>query len=71
MTKVTARIEKQKQENGKLKLSKHLKDNPGHKFDWIILSRARSHRLKQKILEAYFIKQLNLSLNDHDNVTLI
>ena len=71
MTKVTARIEKQKQANGKLKLSKHLKDNQGHKFDWIILSRARSHRLKQKILEAYFIKQLNLSLNDHDNVTLI
>ena len=30
----------------------------------MILSRAPSHRLKQKLLEAYFIKQLNLSLNN-------
>ena len=58
------RIDEHEQPNDKSEPSKHLKNNPGHKFDWIILSRAPSHRLKQKILEADFIKQLNPSLND-------
>ena len=58
------RIDEHEQPNGKWEPSKHLKSNPGHKFDWMILSRAPSHRLKRKILGTYFIKQLNLSLND-------
>ena len=40
------RIDKHEQANGKSEPSKHLKNNPGHKFDWMILSRAPSHRLK-------------------------
>ena len=62
---VVTRIYEHEQPNAKSEPSKHLKNNPGHQFDWIILSRAPSHRLKRKILEAYFIKQLNPSLNDH------
>ena len=58
------RIDEHEQTNGKLEPSKHLKNNPGHKFDWMILSRAPSHSSKRKILEVYFIKQLNSSLND-------
>ena len=58
------RTEEHEQPNGKSEPSKHLKNNPGHKFDRMILSRALSHRLKRKILEAYFIKQLNPSIND-------
>ena len=54
------RIVKHKQPNGKSEPSKHLKNNAGHKFDWMILSRAPSHRSKIKILEAYFTKQFNL-----------
>ena len=61
---VVTRIDEHKQPNGKSEPSKHLKNNPGHQFNWKILSRAPSHRLKRKILEAYFIKQLNPSLND-------
>ena len=61
---VVTRIDGHKQPNGKSEPSKHLKNNPGHQFNWMILSRAPSHHLKRKILEAYFIKQLNLPLND-------
>ena len=61
---VVTRIDEHEQPNGKSEPSKHLKNNPGHQFNWMILSRAPSHRLKRKILEAYFIKQLNPSLND-------
>ena len=61
---VVTRIDEHEQPNGKSEPSKHLKNNPGHQFNWMILSRAPSRRLKQKILEAYFIKQLNPSLND-------
>ena len=62
--KAVTRIDEHEQPNGKSEPSKHLKNNPGHKFDWVILSRAPSYRLKRKILEAYFINQLNPSLND-------
>ena len=55
---------KHQQPNGKLKPSKHLKNNLGHQFNWMIPSRAPLHRLKRNILEAYFIKQLNPFLND-------
>ena len=58
------RIDEHEQPNGKSEPSKHTKSNTGHKFNWMILLRAPSHRLKRKILEAYFIKQLNPSLND-------
>ena len=58
------RIDEQEQPNSKSESSKHLKNNPGHKFDWMILSRAPSHRLKWKILGANFIKQLNSFIND-------
>ena len=58
------RIDEHEQPNRKSEPSKHIKSNPGHKFDWMILSRAPSHRLKRIILEAYFMKQLNPSLND-------
>ena len=59
-----ARIDEHEQPNGKSEPSKHINNNTGHKFDWMILSRAPSHRLKQQILETYFIKQLIPSLND-------
>ena len=61
--KVVTRIDEHEQPNSKSEPSKHLKNNPGHQFNWMILSRAPSHRLKQNILEAYFIEQLNPSLN--------
>ena len=57
------RIDEHEQPNGKSESSKHLKINPGHKLDWMTLSRAPSHCLKRKIIEAYFIEQLNPSLN--------
>ena len=62
MRNPTTRIDKHDKPNGKLEPSKYLKNR--HKFDWIILLRAPSHRSKQKILEAYFVTQLNPSLND-------
>ena len=61
---VVTRTEEHEQPNGKSETSKHLKNNTGLQFNWMILSRAHSHRLKRKIREAYFIKRLNLSLND-------
>ena len=61
--KVT-RIDEHEQQNRKSEPSKHLKNNIGHKFDWMMLSRAPSHRLKRKIFEAFFIKQLNPPLDD-------
>ena len=61
---VVTRIDEHEQPNGKSEPSKHLKNKPGHQFNWMILSRAQSHCLKRKMLEAYSIKQLNLSHND-------
>ena len=43
---VVTRMDEQKQPNSKSEPSKHLKNNPGHQFNWKILSRAPSHRLK-------------------------
>ena len=59
-----ARVDEHKQPNGKSEPSKHLKNNPGHRSERRTLSRKLSHRVKRKIIEAYFIKQLNPSLND-------
>ena len=61
---IVTRIDKHEQPNSKSEPFKYLKNNPGHRFNWMI-SRAPSHHLELKILEAYFIKQLNPSLNDH------
>ena len=58
------RIDEHEKPNGKSEPPKHLENNPGHKFYWMVLSRAPSHCLKRKILEAYFIRELNPSLND-------
>ena len=46
IAKAVIRIDKHEQPNGKSEPSKHLKNNPWHKFDWMILSRAPSNRLK-------------------------
>ena len=52
--------------------SKQLKNNPEHKFDWMILWRASSLHVKRKILEGYLMKQLNSSLsNQLDSEILI
>ena len=64
MRNATTRIDEHEQSNGQSEPAKHLKNKPGNKFNWMILCRAPPHRLNRKILEAYFIKQLNLSLND-------
>ena len=61
MKSAAGRMDKHEQVD---KSSKHLKNIPGNKFDWMISSRAPSHHLKRKIPEAYFIKQLTSSLND-------
>ena len=45
---VVTRIDEQEQPNGKFEPSKHLKNNPGQQFNWMILSRAPSHHLKRK-----------------------
>ena len=54
----TTRTDEHEQPNGKPELSKYFQDNLGHKFYWMILSRATLYRLKRKFLEACFIKQL-------------
>ena len=64
MRNATTRIDEHEQSNGQSEPAKHLKNKPGNKFNWMILCRAPPHRLNRKILEAYFIKQLNPSLND-------
>ena len=66
MTNAITRIDEREQPIGKSESSKHLRNNPGHELEWIILSRAPSHHLKRKILEAYFTYfiDLNQFLND-------
>ena len=58
---IVTRIDEDEQPKGKLEPSKHLKNKPGHQFDWMILSRAPSDSFKKKILETCFTKQLNPS----------
>lgn len=53
------------QQNGKLEPSEHLENNPGNNFDLIFLLGAPLRCLNGKILKVYFIKQLNLSFNNH------
>ena len=57
----------------KSECAKHLKENFSHEFQWYILSSAPRSTFKRKILEAYYIKQLNPTLNnqlDSDLLTL-
>ena len=56
--------------NGKDKNSecaKHLNENDNHEFKWSFLSLAPKVSFKRKILEAYFIKTLNPTLNNQLN----
>lgn len=66
MTNSITRIDEHEQPIDKSESAKHLRNNPGHELEWIILSRATSHHLKRKILEAYFIYFIDLNpfLND-------
>ena len=66
MTNSITRIDEHEQPIDKSESAKHLRNNPGHELEWIILSRAPSHHLKCKILEAYFIYFIDLNpfLND-------
>ena len=52
MRNATTRKGEHKQPNGKSKPSNHLKNNLGHKFDWMILSKTPSYRVKRKSLAA-------------------
>ena len=60
-------------EHNKYKISavKHLMNNIDHEFTWAVLTEASSKCLKRKILKSYFIKELNLSLNDHSNSAIL
>ena len=44
MRHATTRIDEHEQQKDKLETSKHLKNNPGQKFDWMMLSRAPLQR---------------------------
>ena len=43
----------------------HLLMNPGHTVNWEILTNAPKQVNKQKILEAFYIRTLQLTLNNH------
>ena len=64
MRNTITRMNENDQGNGKLEPFKLLKNNPRHKFNWMVILRAPSHRLKQNTLEIYFIKLLNPFLNN-------
>ena len=49
------------------KSAKHLNENDNHEFKWSILSLAPKISFKRKIIEVYFIKTLNLILNNQLN----
>ena len=52
--------------------AKHLKDNLTHKFKWSITRRASSNIDRRKILEAFYIRKFNPSLNSQQEIkTLI
>ena len=46
---------------------KHLSGHFDHEFRWFVLSRASKNCLKRKILEAYYIKTCQPSLNNQIN----
>ena len=45
-------------------LSKHIKDNLDHVFNWLVLANAPENMLQQKILEAYYIVLEKLTPNE-------
>ena len=44
MRHANTRIDEHEQQKDKLETSKHLKNNPGQKYDWMMLSRAPLQR---------------------------
>ena len=59
--------------NCKSEPAKHLKENPTHRVRWSIISKASENSRKCRVLEAYFIKTICLTLNeqlDNDILTL-
>ena len=50
---------------------KHLNDDFDYEFRWFVLSPASKNCLKRKILEAYYIKTCNPSLNNQINRDLL
>ena len=59
--------------NCKSEPAKHLKENPTHRVRWNIISKAPENSRKCRVLEAYFIKTICLTLNeqlDNDILTL-
>ena len=51
--------------------AKHMKQYEGHVFTWKIVFKTPKHKTKGRILEAFFIKLRNPSLNNHlDNLQL-
>ena len=60
--------------NSKSEPAKPLKENPTHKFTWIIISKAPENFRKCRVLEGYFIKTICPTLNerlDNDILTLL
>ena len=50
---------------------KHLQEYLSHNFQWSVLSIARRNTFKQKILEAYFLKIMEPSLNSQMNIAIL
>lgn len=50
---------------------KHVKNNTEFEFSWKVTLRGLSSCFHREILESYFIKQLNPSLNDHFNSEIL
>ena len=61
---VETRWNKHNMPSEKSNLSKHLNTNITHHFSWSVICSAPVKRLTRKILEAYFIALLKLTLND-------
>ena len=57
--------------NKNLDCFKHLNDHFDHEFWWGFLSRASKNCLKRKILEAYYIKTCQPSLNKQINSDIL
>ena len=51
--------------------AKHLKYFPDHQFEWKVLNRDPEYTRKRKILDAFLIKSINLSLNEQVDTKLL
>ena len=65
---VTIRRAEHKATNGRSEPAKHISRNPSHEFEWKVLSRAPGDWRKRRIFEAFFMKMLNLSINDRRDI---